>query len=97
MSVATQAFPGVTSAQWQAIKAAIQQQTGIALQNDSGEESAKGITLAYEYDGPTQTLTVTVAHREWFDPSVADIEAKLAAFIAQVQGPTGGDPPPPSA
>ena len=44
-----------------------------------GPIETHGVVLEETYDGTT--LTITVESRAWYDPSVSDIQAKIAAAI----------------
>jgi len=55
------------------------QAAGIPLTGQPGPIETHGVVLEETYDGTT--LTITVESRAWYDPSVADIQAKIAAAI----------------
>jgi hypothetical protein len=53
---------------------------GVPITNAAaGQAEAYGVTVAWTYDGAT--LTVTVMSRSFFDPSVADIQARIAELV----------------
>lgn len=55
------------------------QAAGVPLSGTNGRVSKDGVVLEETYDGTT--LTITIDSRAWYDPSVADIQAKIATVI----------------
>ena len=55
------------------------QDAGVPLTGTNGIVKKDGVVLEESYDGTT--LTITIDSRAWYDPSVADIQAKIAAAI----------------
>ena len=69
----------VTPEQYAALVAKAQA-AGIPLTGTNyGRIEKHGVVLEETYDG--KTLTITVESRAWYDPSVTDIQAKIAAAI----------------
>jgi hypothetical protein len=52
---------------------------GFHLIGNSGEATKDGVTVGWEYDGTT--LSITVINRSWYDPSVSDIKARIAKAV----------------
>lgn len=88
--LATQTFEGVDQAKWQRIVDKVKQLSGIDMSNtlgsattddSKGEESAKGLTIAWCYSSADRRLVIDLMKRSWFDPSVADVVERIAAWI----------------
>jgi hypothetical protein len=70
----------VTPEQWIRVKSAVLAKTSIAITTDSGEASAKGLTISWNYaDGK---LLITVLKHAWYDPSLETIDADISDMIA---------------
>ena len=52
---------------------------GFNLVGNSGEATKDGVTVGWEYDGTP--LSITVINRSWYDPSVSDIEDRIADAV----------------
>ena len=57
---------------------------GFNLVGNSGEAKKDGATVGWEYDGTT--LSITVINRSWYDPSVADIDDRIAKAVNEALG-----------
>jgi hypothetical protein len=76
-----QSFGNIDQAKWDRIKAAVKDKAGIDISANTGQATAKGITLSWAYDQSTSNLTVNLVKRSWFDPSSDVIESDLADMV----------------
>lgn len=53
---------------------------GILIAGNSGEIEYKGVTVGYEYNGTS--LTVTIEKKPWYDPESA-VESAITGWFAQ--------------
>jgi hypothetical protein len=85
--LATQTFEGVDQFKWARICDKVKQLSGIDMSINMGsatapaEASAKGLTISWVYSSTDKRLVIDLIKRSWFDPSVADIEERIAAWI----------------
>jgi hypothetical protein len=81
MSDKIEQYPGITPDHFVRICADIKAKTGIEIDKDAGEASAKGITISWKYDRTTQGLTIQTLKRSWFDPSEDTIDNDISIEI----------------
>jgi hypothetical protein len=77
----TQSFQTVDAAKWERIKAAVKAKSGITISADTGQASAKGITISWAYDAATIELTITLIKESWYDPSATEIDTDIATWV----------------
>ncbi len=75
-----QVFNGITPARWECIRQAMQGRTGVALDTDSGTASKSGFTMRWNFDPPTQILTVQCLEKPFIIPCSV-IESALASIV----------------
>jgi hypothetical protein len=76
---ATQIFSNVSPTAWGCLKARAGAQ-GLPLTSDSGTITQSGITIAYAYDGSTQTLQLTCTSKP-FIISCGTVNSKIHELI----------------
>lgn len=55
---------------------------GIPISGNAGTASKQGVTVSWSYDG--ETLSITVEKRSWYDPSMEEIEARIASAVNKI-------------
>jgi hypothetical protein len=73
----TQYFSNIDLEKWLRVKAVIKAETGIAVDQDAGTQSAKGITISWLYDAGAEKLVVSLVKREFFDPPASVIDSDI--------------------
>ncbi|HLH36012.1 MAG TPA: hypothetical protein VKX41_15170 [Alloacidobacterium sp.] len=74
---AIQQFTPFTPVNWETLKAAVKEKTGIDITSDAGLASSRGITLRWAYDAQAQTLEVQLMDRKWYDPDEPAIDQMI--------------------
>lgn len=76
----TLTFENVSPQKWQEIIDEVKSKIGLTISGDTGQAEAKGITVAWDYDG-SSVLKLTVENTSWYDPSEASIDAQITNWV----------------
>lgn len=74
-------FTNITLPKWHRICDQVHDKTGITISNLSGQASAKGLTVAWDYNSDNLRLTLSLVHRSWYDPSTDNIDTQIKAWV----------------
>jgi hypothetical protein len=76
-----QEFHGIDRAKWTRIQALITKETGIPVNQDSGDDKKDGVEISWKYSEADSSLAVTLIKREFFDPSDTVIEGDITKLV----------------
>ena len=79
-SCSQQAFSEVTAAQWECIKAAVQQKTGVVIPGDSGTVTQSGFSVTWTYNPQSLALTIQVTDKP-FIISCSAVESTISDIV----------------
>jgi hypothetical protein len=71
---------------FQALATKVAAETGLTIAGNTGKDSAKGITIGWDYQPDAYILSITLLGREFFDPAADNIMLRMDAFVAEVAG-----------
>lgn len=69
MSLPAQTFHSITPTAFIALKEKVAAKLGITITTDSGQDTAQGFTVSWDYDSAEQELTIQVLSKPWYVPA----------------------------